>query len=82
MKSFFMHCLILCLFCLSSVSLAGGIAVVQIPSANINSDAVDNTETQKPTSSEITDLLTNNEIGPKKVSIDENNEIKKVRILI
>lgn len=57
-------------------SVAGGIAVVQIPSANINSDAVDNTETQKPTSSEITDLLTNNEIGPKKVSIDENNEIK------
>ena len=57
-------------------SIAGGVAVVQIPSAQINTDAVDNTQTQKPTSSEITDLLTNNEIGPKKVSIDENNEIK------
>lgn len=57
-------------------SIAGGIGVVQIPSAQINSDAVDNTKTQKPTSSEITDLLTNNEMGVKKVSIDENNEIK------
>ncbi len=57
-------------------SIAGGIGVVQIPSVQINNDAVDNTQTQKPTSSEITDLLTNNEIGPKKVSIDENNEIK------
>jgi len=59
-----------------SSSIAGGVAVVKIPSANINSDPVDNTQTQKPTSSEISDLLTNNEIGPKKVSIDENNEIK------
>ena len=57
-------------------SIAGGIGVVQIPGVQINNDAVDNTQTQKPTSSEITDLLTNNEMGPKKVSIDENNEIK------
>jgi outer membrane protein len=33
MKSFFMHCLILCFFCFSSVSFAGGIAVVDFQRA-------------------------------------------------
>ena len=57
-------------------SVAGGIGIVQIEDVSIDSTSSDTTATVQPNGGIITDLLQNNEIGVKKVSVDRNDEIK------